>query len=234
MPVLEHVFIPKTPLTLAEEQVRWTAINRHILDKRYTMEQALLPLARRIGTLIAYNIPHKPVQDELASYLTMLVMEVFEFGRKEAIREIAALRSVSPQPNLTPPPTPAAAVRARPKNSVVALHILEDIGYWMDYQAYQEVREAKEAEEGGGHGGEEAGGHGGEGGGHGYEDVLAEHEVYEKALHRLERDKTLGKITEDQFRRSVLDLSAPPRSASATRREVHRGQGSPERSSASL
>lgn len=93
MPVLEDVFVPRSPLTPAEDGVRWKRVNRHILEQRASLEAQLQPLAKRIGYMIGEGIPHEALSVELTDLMARLLEDTYAFGITEAQREIALLRS---------------------------------------------------------------------------------------------------------------------------------------------
>jgi hypothetical protein len=93
VPVTANVFRPRIALVAAEQPVRWVEINHHVLERRAAVEKATIMRARRIGFLVGSNIAPTVQVRELAEVMTKQLAITFEFGRREAQREIAALRA---------------------------------------------------------------------------------------------------------------------------------------------
>jgi len=93
MPVVDGTFIPRSPLTLAEQQVDFAAADNHILDRRARIEHAARPAARRLAYAVAHLGYWNQQEQFLATRLEREVAVTASFGFHEAQREISRLRS---------------------------------------------------------------------------------------------------------------------------------------------
>lgn len=94
MPIVDGLFVPSRPLTPAEAEVDFLAHGNHVLDRRRYVEQAALPIVRRI-VIIRTQTGIRPIrlERELAAVLTKALLATARFGFREARREIAAMRA---------------------------------------------------------------------------------------------------------------------------------------------
>ena len=51
MPVIDGLFVPRSPLVLAEQTVDFPAINSHILEQRILVEEQARSSARRVASV---------------------------------------------------------------------------------------------------------------------------------------------------------------------------------------
>jgi len=94
VPVIDGVFVPRSPLTLAERQADFAAIDAHVLERRVRVEEAVLPLIRRLGVLAntGWGLLPLPVLDAIEERLRMALDRTATFGYRQAQSEIRSLR----------------------------------------------------------------------------------------------------------------------------------------------
>lgn len=98
MPVIEGVFVPRSPLTPAELHVDFLGHNTHILDQRARIEADAAAAALRIADglhLLRFGSPGA-LTDHLAARLTAGLDRTARYGFREAQRELAAARAGRP------------------------------------------------------------------------------------------------------------------------------------------
>jgi hypothetical protein len=111
MPVVDGIFIPRSPLTPAELHVDFPEIDRHIVESRARVERAAQPHLNRITLAIASGVaPYLPIVVEpLAQALEQSLARTAHFGADHAAREIQtgrgdrALAAAPPTTTQVPP-----------------------------------------------------------------------------------------------------------------------------------
>ncbi len=95
MPVIDGVFIPRTPLAPAELHVDWTAHNDHIVARRKKLERDALRTARRVALLSAQHsgFPTAGVLEDLVQTFQRHLDKTAYFGYTSAVAEITQLRA---------------------------------------------------------------------------------------------------------------------------------------------
>lgn len=155
MPVVQRTFIARRTLSAAESHVAWERINQHILVKRDELTRSLGGLAQRIGMLAGFGIDPKPVVRELGDMLALLLEDTYEFGRREAKRELGELRASRATPpelfqigarKVDEPAEHAAAIRRRAQEAAEALE--EDVEVYLQSNAGDAVGAARTAQTG--------------------------------------------------------------------------------------
>lgn len=108
MPVINGIFIPRSPLTPAELHVDFLGHNTHILERRATIEQQSVAATLRLVNALYILTPaqHGILTSGLVSQLERGLAATARYGFREAQREIAALRVGSTQA----PPVTAAII----------------------------------------------------------------------------------------------------------------------------
>jgi hypothetical protein len=97
-PVVDGVFVPRTPLVTAEQHVGFHAIDTHILTRRRRLESEGAPFARRIGYVTAHlGITPAGIQERLADRLAAGLEETARFGYRTAQAEVRSLRRARPR-----------------------------------------------------------------------------------------------------------------------------------------
>ena len=91
----QRPFIPRIPLTLAEQAVDFAFLNEHILERRRVVEEEAVPSVRRMASLIVEldAIPPLVARDRLLGALERSLGGTVSFGYRQARAEIARLRS---------------------------------------------------------------------------------------------------------------------------------------------
>lgn len=94
MPVIDGVFIERSPLTPAELHVDFLAHNTHVVDQRTLLENAALPHARRLAVLTSqlHGIPPERPIAMLEQTLRIRLQITARFGFTHATGEIHRLR----------------------------------------------------------------------------------------------------------------------------------------------
>lgn len=95
MPVIDGIFVPRTPLSPAEVHVDWAGTNTHVVTRRTMVEKAATPIAKRLAVLSAQQLGLTAVHvvDELADRLTRELEQTARFGAASVTRELDALRA---------------------------------------------------------------------------------------------------------------------------------------------
>lgn len=92
MPVIDGVFVPRTPLTPAESHVDFVRIDNHVVARRLRVEQIAGPKARKIANAaqtLGYIVA---AHDTLADTLTVALEQTARFGYQHAQAELRRLR----------------------------------------------------------------------------------------------------------------------------------------------
>lgn len=94
MPVIDGVFVPRTPLAPAELHVDWAATNTHVVTRRERVELAALPAARRVATLTATLHGHSAPAAVMALRMVLerQLDQTAQFGYASVTRELSLLR----------------------------------------------------------------------------------------------------------------------------------------------
>jgi hypothetical protein len=94
MPVIDGVFVPRTPLTLAEQQVDWHGTNLHIEQRRQIVEARALPATTRMASALATfgGYPSLALRDEIEVALAAALDATVNFGFRSVRSELATLR----------------------------------------------------------------------------------------------------------------------------------------------
>lgn len=94
MPVVDGVFVPRTPLAPAEEHVDWAGTDAHVVGQRVRVERDAAPAARRLAVLATHQhgLPSPAVISQLAGKIEVGLERTARFGAWSTGRELAALR----------------------------------------------------------------------------------------------------------------------------------------------
>lgn len=94
MPVVDGVFVPRTPLAPAEEHVDWAGTDAHVVGQRVRVERDAAPAARRLAVLATHQhgLPSPAVIAALAGKIEFGLERTARFGAWSTGRELASLR----------------------------------------------------------------------------------------------------------------------------------------------
>lgn len=95
VPIVDGVFVPRSPLTPAETHVDWAATDAHVVGQRVRVERDALPAARRLAVLAVqqHGFASPAVIRALAGRLETGLARTAHFGYASVDRELASLRS---------------------------------------------------------------------------------------------------------------------------------------------
>lgn len=106
MPVIDGVFVPRSPLTPAELHVDWVRHDNEIVARRRLIEQAALPKARKLADAAILHGTYRVEAHLLADTLALALDRTARFGYREAQRELDQLRLAHPVTAAANPPAP--------------------------------------------------------------------------------------------------------------------------------
>jgi hypothetical protein len=94
VPILDGVFVPRTVLTLAEQQVDWHGTNLHIEQRRQIVEARALPATKRMAASLADfgGLPSLALRDEIEVALASALDATVNYGFHSVRGELATLR----------------------------------------------------------------------------------------------------------------------------------------------
>lgn len=93
MPVIDGLFVPRSPLVLAEQTVDFPAINSHILEQRILVEEQARSSARRVAaTAVEFQLGGPSVM-ALEQTLAQSLRRTVRFGYRTAQTELRQLRA---------------------------------------------------------------------------------------------------------------------------------------------
>lgn len=107
MPVIDSVFVPRTPLTPAELHIDWVRHDTEIVTRRLLVEQAAAPKARKLADAAILAGSYRNQAHALTDTLAAALDRTARFGFREAQQEIAQLRLAHPVTLAANPPAPS-------------------------------------------------------------------------------------------------------------------------------
>jgi hypothetical protein len=98
VPVIDGVFVPRSPLTPAEMHVDWAGTNTHVVSQRAKVEAKALPVARRVAVLAARQngLPSPVLVVSLTDNLVASLDRTARFGAASVLGELNRLRLSRP------------------------------------------------------------------------------------------------------------------------------------------
>ena len=107
MPIIDGVFVPRTPLTPAELHIDWVRHDNEIVMRRLLVEQAALPKVRRLASAAILAGSYRSEAHALVDTLSTALDRTARFGFREAQHELAQLRLAHPVTAAANPPAPS-------------------------------------------------------------------------------------------------------------------------------
>lgn len=95
MPVIDGVFVPRSPLAIAEQHVDFAGHDAHVVEQRWKVERSCEPAVRRLVVLLDafHGLMPMSVADQIAEKLRDGLDRTATFGFREAQKEIRSLRA---------------------------------------------------------------------------------------------------------------------------------------------